>query len=195
MNKSTTWRLDYLQILAVILTVGMSWGLSSVNPSGVKAESVAGDQTGPVLQVELPATQPSQIVQLEDQWIARFKLSTESVDPIIVNGLVFWLQGSLPAEVIRYPGLFPLTLSSIDDEGIFGKGETWSHTGDYILQEVLFDQPIKISLAKPIQIDVHLDLQNRYQATVKIWLGEVLGPTSVRGLPLESKMLEVKERL
>jgi hypothetical protein len=148
-----------------------------------------------VLQAELSATQPSQIVQLEDQWIARFKLSTESVDPIVVDGLAFWLQGTLQAEVLRYPGLFPLALSSIDDAGISGKGEIWKYVDGYVLQEVLFDQPVKISLAKSIQIDVHMDLQQRYQATVGIWLAKVMSVAPAQGLPIESILLEVEERL
>jgi len=194
-DKKVTWRWDYLQLAAVVLAIVVSWGLNGLAASLTQAEQVAGDQTGPVLQVELPATQPSQIVQLEEQWIARFKLSTESVDPIVVNGLVFWLQGTLQAEVLRYPNLFPLSLSSIDDISIFGKGEIWKYMDGYILQEVLFDQPIKVSFAKPIQIDVHMDLQQRYQETVGVWLAKVLSVAPTQGLPIESILLEVKDRL
>ncbi len=194
-DKKNAWRFDYLQLVAVILVIAVSWGLNWLAVSPTQAENVAGDQTGPVLQAELSATQPSQIVQLENQWIARFKLSTESVDPIVVNGLVFWLQGTLQAEVLRYPGLFPLELSSINDGGISGKGEIWKYIDGYIAQEVLFDQPIKISFAKPIQIDVHMDLQQRYQATVGIWLAKVLSVAPAQGLPIESILLEVEERL
>jgi len=194
MNKSA-WYFDYLQLSAVVLVIAVSWGLNWLAVSPIQAENVDGDQTGAVLQVELPATQPTQIVQLEDQWIARFKLSTESVDPLTVNGLVFWLQGTLQTEVLRYPGLFPLSLSSIDDAGISGKGEIWQNIDGYITQEVLFDQPVKISFAKPIQIDVHMDLQQRYQDTVEVWLAKVLSATPTQGLPIESILLEVKERL
>ncbi len=194
-NKEVTWHFDYLQLSAVVLVIAVSWGLNWLAVSPIQAENVAGDQTGAVLQVELPATQPTQIVQLEDQWIARFKLSTESVDPVIVKGLVFWLQGTLQTEVLRYPGLFPLELSSIDDATISGKGEIWKYIDGYIVQEVLFDQPIKVSFAEPIQIDVHMDLQHRYQDTVGVWLAKVLSVAPAQGLPIQSILLEVEDRL
>ena len=71
MENKSGWRLDYLQILAVVLVVIIGWGLSALSFISVEAEQVTAGSKA-VVQAELGDMQPTQIVQREDQWVARF---------------------------------------------------------------------------------------------------------------------------
>lgn len=194
-DKKNIWQFDYFQLVAVILVGFISWGLNSISVIPIKAEQISGDQSKVVLQAELATTQPSLIIQTENQWLARFQLSTESIDPIAVNGFLFYLNGTLSSQIFRYPTLYPLTVSVYGNTDLSWKGETWIYEGGYIKQEVLFDESLKVSFANPIQLDIHMDLRGQYQERVGLWLGSIITDAMVNGLPVESKLLQVQERI
>jgi len=194
MNKLTAWRLDHLQILAVILTVGISWGLNSLDYNTMKAKNVAGERIGPIIQAELSDIQPSLILQQENQWIARFKLSTKSVDPITINGLAFYLNGTLGSQIVRYPSLYPITISVVGNSELSGQGETWIYQDGYIKQEILFNEPVKISSILPLQVDAYVDLRGQSEQSIGLWLSNVITDAIVEGLPVESILLEIHDR-
>lgn len=192
-KKRLDWHLDWLQVSAVALVFVLALfflGLFSNDQSG--AMNIAEVKPIPVIQAELGETQPQRLIQREEQWLARFKLSTESIDPVTVTGLVFYPQGSLQNQIIFYLRRYPLSVMSRGK--LLGKDETWLRDNGYITQEVSLDIPLKIDALHPIELDVYTDLLGQYQETFGLWLSKVVSEASTKGLPLQGKLYEVQER-
>ncbi len=188
-NQSHPWRLDFLQVAAVGLVVILGFSLTALVSS---QNSTAQTKPGPVIQAELAETQPSQIIQDRNQWLARFKFSTESIDPVAVEGLVFYPQGTLQFQINRYLTVYPLTVRI--NSQLVGKGESWLRQDGYLVQEVRFAHPLKVDLLHPVQVDVYADLLGQYQETFGLGLMSVESSVPIQGPPLQGKLFEIKER-
>lgn len=193
-SPRTAWNVDWLQVSAVVLVVAMSaslMGLVSYNQS--QATSIYNLKVAPTVQVELADSQPIQIIQSEHQWLARFKITTESSEPVVVSGVTFSPRGTLESQIIQLLTRYPLVLTSNGSE--LGRGQTWLYS-DRITQTVKFNQLTSLDVLHPLIVDVATDLNNQTEETFGVTLVDVVAvdPISLHGAPIEGRLFEVQER-
>ena len=191
----THWRLDWLQVSAVVLVVAMSaFLMTAFSQSSSFASDIYNQKVPPFVQVELSDTQPNLIIQTENQWLGRFKITTDSSDPVILSNITFSPQGTLEPQIIQWLVRYPLTLTS---NGVMvGIGQTWLYD-DRVTQTVSFNRQVSVDVLHPILIDVSTDLNNQVEETFGITLVEVGSnlPIDLHGAPVAGRLLEIQERL
>lgn len=188
------WNFDWLQISAVVLVVAMSAALMGlVSQDQSQAISIYDLKVPAYVQVELADSQPPQIIQAENQWLARFVISTESADSVQVNSITFSARGTLMNQILHLLTQYPLTLMH---QGIeIGKGETWLYD-DRFSHMVSLDQPFGLDVLHPLVVDVSTDLNNQAEETFGVTLVSIGtdSPISLYGAPVEGKLMEIQER-
>lgn len=194
MMQKNYFRLDGLQITAVVLVVLLSGLMVAINGADSQAMRISDIQPILTVRADLNTEQPVQILQTENQWLARFTISTESVGPIKMTGLVFVPRGTLAAQVLRAPDKYKLALTRLGEP--IGKGATWIFDNN-LTQTVTLDVPFNLDLSHPLEIDVSTDLNGQQEETFGVTLiGITTVPvTSSQGLPIEGKLFEIQERL
>ena len=192
-SRDQRWQFDALQLSALVLVVAVSAGLMGLTAHDrSQAMSVADIVTPPAVQVELANEQPTKIIDRDDQWIGRLKLSTESAAPVTITDLLFNAQGTVSGKFIRFINSHPLTLAS---NGVtVGAGSEWGFIDGAIQQRVTFDPPLSLDVLHPAMLDIHIDMYEETEETISLWLMDVISPTpiSLTGVPIQTPLLAAK---
>lgn len=196
-SLQSSWSFDWLQVSAIALLVIISASLMGLADSDRSQAGIYDLKTPLAVQAELTSTQPPYLVQNADQWVARFRLTAETNEPVNITSLSFYPQGSLLSSINRYLTLYRLYVTS--QTKVVGRGETWLRSDDgYLIQTVTLDQPVTVDYLHPLEFDVYVDsLQYQYNQTFGIFLAGVTSdtPISVTGLPLSGRFYSILERI
>ena len=176
--------------LAVVVVVGSF--LSTLVDQGQTV--IAGDQISPgAVYVSLNTNQPNTIVDKNEQWLARFDVNSEITKPVTITGATFYLIGSLQRQVISFPQLHALTLTSPELFDFEANGELWVFEDGYIKQTIEFEEPFVVDIYNPTSLDIYMDLTGEEYETVGVMLAELETEDNIGGLPIGGKLLPVTE--
>lgn len=153
--------------LVLILSVTLGGQLGSQSPATVEANgglvsAVLGDERGLALG------------QLPDQRVAKFVLSTSSIDPVAINSIMFRAAGNLTSQISRRTNLAPLTIYV--DTKLVGTGSEWAKDYGSLEQVVPLMEPIVLNSSQPVVVDVRADLTKLRDHTFGVELVNVDGP-------------------
>ncbi|MEA1909454.1 MAG: hypothetical protein U9M89_00260 [Patescibacteria group bacterium] len=187
------YKINFHDVFSLALAVVVGSFLSTLavqNPTTV----VAGDNVSKgAVYVSLNTNQPTTLVDKNDQWLARFDINSDITRSVSVTGATFYLVGTLQRQVISFPTLHSLTITSPNDVDFEVTGEEWVYDGTYIKQTIEFDEPFIVDIYNEASIDVYMDLAGEEHETVGIILAELESNQDLGGLPQEGKLFSVAE--
>lgn len=176
------------EVLAVGLVVVMAAFLTSGLTTGsLHAQTSTGSYT---ISAALTDDQPIKVGQFPDQWIARYTISTDSPNSVIVNSLDFYALGNLRFEFTERASLAPL--SATRDNIVIGTGSEWVSSYGAITQLVELMPPLSVSNEHPVTVDVYASLNRLTGYTFGVELENIIGSIPASDLPVAGRAYKIK---